>query len=199
MALRHAVLGELLNGEASGYELSKRFDVSTANFWAATPQQLYRELERLENQGLVAARIVEQQRRPNKRVFRITPAGLEELHAFTEEESRPFAVRDDFLVKLHVVDAGNAEAVAADLVQRLEHTRAKLAIYERLRTKLLDGRSEAEYLRVADRIGPYLTLMRGRAFERENVRWGEGVLRTLAQRQAQAGAAVTSPHGKRRP
>jgi len=47
MALRHAVLAALLEGEASGYQLAKRFDVSVANFWSATPQQLYRELDRL--------------------------------------------------------------------------------------------------------------------------------------------------------
>ena len=40
MALKHAVLAALLEGEASGYELSKRFDVSVANFWPATPQQM---------------------------------------------------------------------------------------------------------------------------------------------------------------
>jgi DNA-binding PadR family transcriptional regulator len=44
MSLKYAVLAALLEGEASGYELSKVFDVSLANFWAATPQQLYREL-----------------------------------------------------------------------------------------------------------------------------------------------------------
>ncbi len=60
MALRHAVLAELVEGEASGYELSKRFDVSTANFWSATPRQLYRELERLTAEGLLVARVVEQ-------------------------------------------------------------------------------------------------------------------------------------------
>ena len=54
MALRHAVLAALLEGEASGYQLAKRFDVSVANFWSATPQQLYRELDRLEAEGLFA-------------------------------------------------------------------------------------------------------------------------------------------------
>jgi len=53
MALRHAVLAALLEGEASGYQLAKRFDVSVANFWSATPQQLYRELERLEQERLL--------------------------------------------------------------------------------------------------------------------------------------------------
>ena len=43
MGLRHAVLASLLEGDAAGYELSKRFDVSVANFWSATPQQLYRD------------------------------------------------------------------------------------------------------------------------------------------------------------
>lgn len=37
MSLKHAVLAALLEGEASGYDLAKIFDVSVANFWAATP------------------------------------------------------------------------------------------------------------------------------------------------------------------
>lgn len=51
MALRDAVLAALLEGEASGYDLAKRFDRSVANFWTATPQQLYRELDRLAADG----------------------------------------------------------------------------------------------------------------------------------------------------
>ena len=100
MALRHAVLAALLEGEASGYELAKRFDVSVANFWSATPQQLYRELERLEADGLVRGRVVEQLRRPNKRVFTLTAAGRAELHDFVARPARPTAIRDDLLVKL---------------------------------------------------------------------------------------------------
>ena len=36
MALRHALLAALLEGEASGYQLAKRFDVAVANFWSST-------------------------------------------------------------------------------------------------------------------------------------------------------------------
>ena len=64
MSLRDAVLAALLEGESSGYDLAKGFDASVANFWMATPQQLYRELERLAEQGLIEARIVDQERRP---------------------------------------------------------------------------------------------------------------------------------------
>ena len=75
MALGHAVLAALLQGEASGYDLAKSFNASVANFWVATPQQLYRELDRLEAAGLIEGRVVEQQRRPNKRLFSLTPVG----------------------------------------------------------------------------------------------------------------------------
>ena len=184
MALRHAVLAALLEGEASGYELSKRFDVSVANFWAATPQQLYRELDRLEAEGLVEARVVEQRRRPNKRLFTLTRSGRDELHAFTAEPARPVALRDDLLVKLQAIDGGDAEAVRRAVSERREHARAKLALYERIREVLLAGRTEAEFLRDAERVGPYLTLMGGRMYERQNIRWCDSVLTALAQRLA---------------
>jgi hypothetical protein len=53
-----------------------------------------------------------------------------------------------------------------------------------VRDRLLAGRTEEEYLRTADRVGPYLTLMAGIAFEEENVRWCERVLAILEQRVA---------------
>jgi DNA-binding PadR family transcriptional regulator len=182
MALRHAVLAALLEGEASGYQLAKRFDVSVANFWSATPQQLYRELEQLEQAGLLSGRIVEQQRRPNKRVFTLTVAGREELCAFTAQPARPTAMRDDLLVKLQAVDVGDEKAVRAAMVTRLEQSRGKLAGYERLRDGLLEGRDEDAYLAGADRIGPYLTLMAGRLYEEQNIRWSTAVLEILEQR-----------------
>jgi DNA-binding PadR family transcriptional regulator len=182
MALRHAVLASLLEGEASGYELSKRFDVAVSNFWAATPQQIYRELERLEADGLVRARLVKQRRRPNKRVFRLTGAGRDELRDFTAEPARPTALRDDFAVKLQAVDIGDADAVRDALALRLDQARAKLSLYERLREDLLDGRTEEEFLREAKRVGPYLTLLGGRLYEQTNVRWCEEVLDALASR-----------------
>jgi DNA-binding PadR family transcriptional regulator len=194
MALRHAVLAALLEGDASGYQLSKRFDVSVANFWTATPQQLYRELERLEADGLLHGRVVEQQRRPNKRVFALTDAGRAELHTFVAQPARPTAMRDDLLVKLQAGDTGDQDALRDALAERREQARAKLAGYDRLRDGLLDGRDENTYLRVAERVGPYLTLLGGRMYEQQNIRWCTAVLEAL-DRRAAAGANRPLPSG----
>ncbi|MET7916649.1 PadR family transcriptional regulator [Streptomyces avermitilis] len=184
MALRNAVLAALLEGEASGYDLAKSFDASVANFWMATPQQLYRELDRMESEGLIEARLVRQERRPNKRLFSLTAAGRAALRDFTATPSRPTAIRDELLVKVHSVDDGDTEAVREAIAERLEWARAKLARYDRMRTRLLNGRDEEEFLADAERVGPYLTLLRGRAFERENIEWAERALRVLEQRPA---------------
>jgi DNA-binding PadR family transcriptional regulator len=185
MALRNAVMAALLEGEASGYDLAKGFDATVANFWMTTPQQLYRELERMEAEGLVTARVVEQERRPNKRLFSLTEAGRAAVHAYTAEPpGRPAVIRDELLVKVQCLDAGDIEAVRAAIAERMEWATAKLARYERIRQRLLDGRSEEAYFTEAERIGPYLTLLRGMSFERENLHWGDIALRRLDQRMA---------------
>ncbi|OKH85741.1 PadR family transcriptional regulator [Mycobacterium sp. ST-F2] len=184
MALRDAVLAALLDSEASGYDLAKGFDASVANFWMATPQQLYRELDRLAADGLIEARVVEQERRPNKRMFTLTDAGRAAVHDFTEATPKPLAMRDDLLVQVSTVDSGNDVAVCAGLRDRIQWSANQLELYERIRARILGGRSEAVFLAEADRVGPYLTLMRGISFEQENLRWAQRALEVIERRQS---------------
>ncbi|MET7433146.1 MULTISPECIES: PadR family transcriptional regulator [Streptomyces] len=196
MSLKYAVLAALLEGEASGYELSKAFDVSFANFWPATPQQLYRELERLAGDGLVQARTVQQERRPNKRMFTLTETGRAELSAFAAEPpKRPTAIRDELLIKVQAMDGGDPEVARELIEERMGWARGKLDRYRRVRERLLDGRTEEEFLEAADRVGPYLTLMAGIAFEEENLRWCERVLAVLRRRRGAASAPRIAHQG----
>ncbi|OBI25328.1 PadR family transcriptional regulator [Mycobacterium sp. E1386] len=182
MSLRDAVLAALLEGESSGYDLAKEFDASVANFWMATPQQLYRELDRLAEQGLIAARVVHQERRPNKRLFSLTGAGREAIQEFTARPPKPSVIRDELLIKVQAADAGDTRAVRESIVERLQWATAKLQRYERLRARMLDGCDEEDFLAHAQRIGPYLTLLRGIAFEEENIRWAERALSAVDRR-----------------
>ncbi len=182
MSLRDAVLAALLEGESSGYDLAKSFDASVANFWMATPQQLYRELDRLAEQGLIQARVVHQERRPNKRMFSLTEAGRDAIQQFTARAPKPSVIRDELAVKVLAADAGDAQAVRDFMVERLQWATAKLQRYERMRARMLDGRSEEEYLAQTERVGPYLTLLRGISFEEENIRWAERALAIIERR-----------------
>jgi DNA-binding PadR family transcriptional regulator len=194
MSLRDAVLAALLEGESSGYDLAKSFDASVANFWMATPQQLYRELDRLAEQGLIQARVVHQERRPNKRMYSLTEAGHEAIQQFTSRAPKPCVIRDELAVKVLAADAGNAPAVRDFVAERLQWATVKLQRYERFRTRLLDGRAEEEYLAQTQRVGPYLTLLRGISFERENIRWAEHAL-TIIEHRLQARGLSDSEQG----
>jgi DNA-binding PadR family transcriptional regulator len=197
MSLRDAVLAALLEGESSGYDLAKGFDASVANFWPATPQQLYRELDRLAEDGLIRARVVHQERRPNKRMFSLTEAGREAIRQFTAKAPKPSVIRDELLIKVQAADAGDISAVRELIVERLRWASAKSQRYDRLRARLLDGRSEEEYLDQAERIGPYLTLIRGISFEEENIRWAEHALAVIERRVSAAATDTARPRRRR--
>lgn len=185
MSLRYALLASLSAGPASGYELAKRFDISVANFWHASPQQLYVEVGRMEADGLVAGRQVVQERRPNKRVLRLTAAGRRCLSDWLGLTSRPTVIKDELLVRVSAVTDDDAAALLGTLDDWRKHHEAKLAVYESLAPLLLDGRDEAELYASDPRVGVYLTLKRGLSFERENLAWLDevaSVLRSRAER-----------------
>jgi len=182
MALRHAVLAALVDHDASGYELTKVFDMSVANYWYASPQQLYAELTRLEESGLITGREVAQDKRPNKRVFAITDSGREALRDFIDVASKPAFIRDDLLVKVHAAEAGNLQSLVDDLTERAAHAEAKAHRFEGLLQILRGDRTEAEFLVDATRVGPYLTGLRGISFERENAAWCRRAAEVLTAR-----------------
>ena len=184
MALRHAVLASLLDEERSGYQLAKAFDVGVANFWHALPQQLYAELTKLEQQGLITGHDVPQAGRPTKRMFRATDAGRAELDRFVAAESKPSVIRDDLLVKIQAADHVDLDELIGQLEQRAQVADGKIGLFESLLRKLRGDRSEADFLRDGTPLGPYLTCLRGLEFERGNRDWCRRTAAVLTDRKA---------------
>ncbi|WP_328321423.1 PadR family transcriptional regulator [Streptomyces sp. NBC_00388] len=183
MALRHAVLAALLDGEYSGYQLAKAFDVGVANFWYALPQQLYAELTRLEREGLVSGRQVVQETRPNKRLFRVTDAGLAELEEFAAAVSKPSFIRDDLLVKVQAADHIGIEPVIEQLEERASAAGARIELFGKLLAQMRGDTDEDAFLLGGERIGPYLTCLRGLAFEEGNRDWCLRISAVLRERR----------------
>jgi DNA-binding PadR family transcriptional regulator len=182
MSLRFALLALLIDGEATGYELAKRFDRSVANFWHALPQQLYAELTRMEQDGLVEGEVVVQKTRPNKRVFSMTDRGRRALRDWFEEPARPTGIKDELLVRVYAADLVEPEPVLSMLEHALSAHEQKLAMYESLRETIFRGRSEQEFVRSTRRVGPYLTLKNGILYERAIVEWHRWAIEALRTR-----------------
>ncbi|MGV0744155.1 PadR family transcriptional regulator [Mycolicibacterium sp. XJ870] len=76
MSLRMAALGLLAQHPGSGYDLLKRFEKSMANVWPATQSQLYGELNKLANAGLIEVSDIGPR---GRKEYRVTEAGRAEL------------------------------------------------------------------------------------------------------------------------
>lgn len=148
--MRMQLLALLADGSAHGYELKQELEQLLG---AAYPQpnvgQIYVTLGRLEKSGLIEGEEVAQSSRPNKKIYRLTPAGREALRAWFEETAEEPRVRDEFFMKLALAPrTGLADQITLINKQRREYlntmrTLSKLAATEnrdnRIAQLLIEG------------------------------------------------------------
>jgi PadR family transcriptional regulator AphA len=80
LSLNHAILGFLKDKPLTGYELKSVFDLTVRHFWPADQSRIYRTLSSLTDEGWTEVEVVEQDTRPDRKVYHITDAGRAELH-----------------------------------------------------------------------------------------------------------------------
>jgi DNA-binding PadR family transcriptional regulator len=122
-----AVLALLaIEGERSGYDLDKLVERNIAHVWRPARTQLYAVLPRLEGDGLVTARAIAQQSRPDKRVYRIAAEGRRALDAWlTTVEA---GAVDAFYLRLFVGGLTSAESSIAQVEQFRADAEERLAV-----------------------------------------------------------------------
>ncbi|KOT37833.1 PadR family transcriptional regulator [Streptomyces caelestis] len=132
MSLPHAILTALLEKPSSGLELTRRFDRSIGYFWSATHQQIYRELGRLEAEGLIRVLPSEQPARGQKKAYEVLPAGRAELARWTSASQDPKPHRDAMLLRLRAAAVVGTAGLAADLRRHRELHERQLAEYREI-------------------------------------------------------------------
>jgi len=75
LSLGNALLGLLNHRPMAGYDLKRIFDDPMEFFWAAQMSQIYRELNKLEEKGLVKSKVESQEKRPDRKVYHLTKEG----------------------------------------------------------------------------------------------------------------------------
>jgi PadR family transcriptional regulator AphA len=95
----YVILGMVSREPRSGYEIKALVDNTTRFFWAASYGQIYPELRRLSEAGLVEG--VDAPRGERKRtVYAITVDGEKELKAWLRQPPETFEMREEGLLKL---------------------------------------------------------------------------------------------------
>ena len=128
--LKYVLLGALSYQPLTGYQIKQFIDQSAKHFWYAQTSQVYRTLEALERDGLVASEVEARAEGPDRRIYRLTPSGRADLLAWLAQpmtEIEP--TKDSLLVRLFFSAQIDKDTVLTQLrVQRALHQQ-QLALY----------------------------------------------------------------------
>lgn len=120
----HVILGMLGKGPKSGYEIKAKADISTRFFWAISYGQIYPELKRLEEAGLIEGEADPGSGR-QRRVYSITASGEQALHEWlTRPGELHTELRHEGVLRFFFADAlDHDERVALVHTMRAKHER----------------------------------------------------------------------------
>lgn len=177
MSLKHLVLAVLSRQPATGYEITKTFDAIVGSFWRASHQQVYRELTALSKVGLATFAKVSQTERPDKKVYTITPAGVEDLLQWLMRPTQERPLKDDLLIKVWAGELLGPSALRREIARLREAHEAELNRYRAIERELFSSPPEDAF-----KVMQYVALKRGITAEQSWIAWSEeadALLQTL--------------------
>lgn len=170
----YAVLGLLTFGARSGYDLMKLAHNSIGYFWNPAKSHLYSELRRLKGLGYALETEVEQQQRPDKRIYEITPEGERALRDWLEDsEVAPEQIKSAFTLKVFFGSLMDPAKLIAQVQEMQRLARAQFDELMRIEQVIKDDEAW---------LYPYLTLKAGLAHSGAEIRWTEQVIEELRAR-----------------
>jgi len=204
LSLTHAILGVLEAQPMNGYELAQFFDTQASWVWSAPRSQIYPLLRKMEEGGLVQ---VESQIRGTKlerRVYSITPSGLEELKRWVATPLDTTTKRDPVFLQALLFDLIAPEQAVEILRHIIEEQGRVVVDYERHAKQLREVGSPMLHARLGHRPASQHDLIRelkARVFEgsaamgRARIGWAEEELKLLSKVAARSkpGSKTAAP------
>jgi PadR family transcriptional regulator, regulatory protein AphA len=101
----YALLGLLAILPDHGYNLYQRLETDLGQVWHISLSQTYNILNRLQSQGFVGEILQDQEKRPSRRQFHLSPAGLQRFQTWLDTPTHDSvrAIRVEFTTRLYFV------------------------------------------------------------------------------------------------
>lgn len=176
MSLTHAILTSLLEKPCTGAELARRFDKSLGFFWQATHQQIYRELGKMEGDGLIKAHGLPTAR-GQQRHFEVLAGGRDELASWCAQEGEMRPIRDSLLVRMRAAAVLGSVDVTDEMRRHMVLHGQVLERYQAIEGQDFPAeksRSAAEELQLA-------VVRAGIAYEKSWLTWCRSALAELGE------------------
>lgn len=129
-SFRYAMLTLLAREPLSGYDIKQQMNTRMGPFWKAGSNQVYPELAKMEEEGLVKIQGLEQHSyRPTRKVYEIMDAGLDAVKQWTIDPTEPEIKRDEFLLKAYNSWLVEPDEMKARMAEKKKEHEARLKTY----------------------------------------------------------------------
>ena len=153
---RYVILGLLQEEALSGYEIKKIINIRMSFFWQESFGQIYPELSKMKEEGLVETAGSEStgKSKVEKIRYKITPLGKAALKSWMEAENEKDHIRSEFLLKMYFATEDNTEEIKRHLEEFKQEAEQKVnlfTLFQQELTRLADlHHNHRQILKVID-------------------------------------------------
>jgi PadR family transcriptional regulator AphA len=191
-SLSYAILALLMTKPQSGYDIARQMKPPLGFLWQARHGQIYPELARLVQGGLVDFERLDPRAGPPRRVHAITAEGRAELSRWVAMPPQPRPMNDELVVKAFALRKGKAATAVTLLDGQIQMHEHRLAALEQ-RAAAIESRDSGAPDPSSARFGEFAALRRAIGAERDYLAWCRWL-----QQQLDPGRALTArPNGRK--
>lgn len=130
---RYAILGMLLEGPHTGYEIKSFMQRSTTYFWRESDSTIYPMLKTLAKEGKVCSETAYVGKK-KKEIYSLTNSGREEFNTWLEGPTTSETPRNEFLLKFFFIT--EFKEMIRLFQERLEKTERRYKEYKQIKERL---------------------------------------------------------------
>ena len=187
MSLGNSLLGLLNDRPMTGYDLKRIFDDTIGFFWAAQMSQIYRELNKLEEKGLVKSEVEPQEKRPDRKVYQLTKEGRETflswLNRFPNQLSQ--VSRSRFLMRIFFSSRIKLDELAFQIKRYKKEKEERLRYLNKVEQWIKDYSQEEKYK--DDAFYWNLIIKKGYMNVATGIEWADECLQLIEQKKRKKG------------
>lgn len=178
--LKYAILGLINRNPLTGYDITKAFNEGLVEFWYARHSQIYPELKKLTDEGLISFETIIQGEKLEKKLYTITKKGRNCLQKWlAKDDPLEPTPKDIFRLKAYFCDEMNSETLLRQFQSALDKHSERLEYLERHLEKFSKTKDVSKVS--SPSFGDYIVLNGAVMREKNYIGWIKDCLEKITQ------------------
>lgn len=168
--LKYAILGLINRETMTGYDLMKVFNRELVNFWYARHSQIYPELKKLTDEGMITFETLPEDDKLRKKIYSITEKGKQDFHNWIlHQDLLEPTPKDIFKLKAYFIESLTNKEILKHFEYQLQQRHEKLSKLQTNMEILLDSKDISKIQ--SPEYGDYIVLKSAIKREKSYIEW----------------------------